>query len=137
MYVCAFAFLRYDQKFNQPIKVLFIGSQTHFEGTRDTKSHSTTHDLAEIFYFYKRNVYWVSLSMLVVFLVSPIYYAYNVLKAGLWPSEKICAIGFIESPLKIMNNAFYIILKALFFPKIFRFLSWLLDHVEKTAWLER
>ena len=46
-------------------------------------------------------------------------------------------ICFIESPLKMMKNAFYFILKALFILKIFKFLSWLVGHVEETAWLER
>ena len=46
-------------------------------------------------------------------------------------------ICVIESPLKIMKNAFYFILKALFILKIFKFLSWLVGHVEETAWLER
>ena len=46
-------------------------------------------------------------------------------------------ICFIESPLKMVKNAFYFILKALFVLKIFKFLSWLFSHVEKTAWLER
>ena len=43
----------------------------------------------------------------------------------------------MESPLKMMKNVFYLILKALFVLKIFKFLSWLFGHVEKTAWLER
>ena len=43
-----------------------------------------------------------------------------------------------ESPLKMMKNAFYFTLKALFVLKIFKFLSWLVNgHVEKTAQLER
>ena len=42
-----------------------------------------------------------------------------------------------ESPWKLKKNAFYFILKALFILKIFKFLSWLFDHVEKTVWLER
>ena len=33
---------------------------------------------------------------------------------GLSPSKKYCVIFFIESPLKLMGNAFYFILKALF-----------------------
>ena len=41
-------------------------------------------------------------------------------KVGLSPSKKI-VISFIESPLKLMKNAFYFILKALFVLKIFRF----------------
>ena len=36
-----------------------------------------------------------------------------------------------------MKNAFYFILKPLFAPKIFKFLSWAFGYVEKTAWLER
>ena len=37
--------------------------------------------------------------------------------------KKICVICFIESPLKIMKNVFYFILKTLFVLKIFKFLS--------------
>ena len=36
-----------------------------------------------------------------------------------------------ESPLKMMKNAFDFTVKALFVLKIFKFLSWLLGHVEK------
>ena len=36
-----------------------------------------------------------------------------------------------ESPLKLIKNAFYFTLKALFVLKIFKFLSWLFGHVEK------
>ena len=45
------------------------------------------------------------------------------LKVGLSASKKSCVIFFIESPLKMMKNAFYFILKALFVLKIFKFLS--------------
>ena len=38
-----------------------------------------------------------------------------------------------ESPLKVMKNAFYFVLKALFVLKIFKFLSLLFGHVEKTT----
>ena len=34
-----------------------------------------------------------------------------------------------ESPLKMMKNAFYFTLKALFVLKLFKFLSWLFGHV--------
>ena len=44
-------------------------------------------------------------------------------------------ICFNDSPSKMMKNAFYFILKALFVLKIFKFSSWLFGHVEKTAWL--
>ena len=39
-------------------------------------------------------------------------------KVGLSPSKKI-VIYFIESPLKLMENAFCFILKALFILKVF------------------
>ena len=61
----------------------------------------------------------------------------NRVKVGLPPSKKICVIYLIESPLKIMKNASYFNLKALFVLKIFKFLSRLFGHVGKTAWLER
>ena len=51
--------------------------------------------------------------------------------------QKLCVICFIESPLKVIKDAFYFILKALFVLKIFKFLTWLFVHVEKMAWLER
>ena len=44
---------------------------------------------------------------------------YDILKVGL----SICFICFYESPLKMVKNAFYFILKALFVLKIFKFLS--------------
>ena len=47
------------------------------------------------------------------------------------PSRKICFICFKESPLKMMNNAFYSALKALFVLKILKFLSWLFGCIEK------
>ena len=51
-------------------------------------------------------------------LLDTIYIVF--LKVGLLPSKKICVICFIESPLKMMKNAFYVILKALFVLKIFK-----------------
>ena len=58
---------------------------------------------------------------------------YLTIKVGLSPSKKICVIFLIESPLKMMKNAFYFILKALFVFKLFKFLSRLFGHVGKTA----
>ena len=37
----------------------------------------------------------------------------------------------------MMKNAFYSTLQALFVLKIFKFLSWLFGHLEKTARLEK
>ena len=47
--------------------------------------------------------------------------------------NKICVICLIESPLTIMENAFYFILKALFVLKIFKILSRLFSDVGKMA----
>ena len=44
---------------------------------------------------------------------------------------------FIESPLKMIKNAFYSILKAFFVLKIFKFLYRIFSHVKRTAWLQR
>ena len=52
-----------------------------------------------------------------MYLVVMVY----VIKVGLSPSKKTCAICLIESPLKMMKNTFYFILKALFILKIFKF----------------
>ena len=59
------------------------------------------------------------------------------LKMDIHLPTKIFFVCFDESPLKMMKNAFYFILKSLFVLEIFKFLSWLLGHVEKTTWLER
>ena len=47
--------------------------------------------------------------------------------------NKIDLFYFNESRLEMMKNAFYIILKALFIPKIFEFLSWLFWSCMKMA----
>ena len=44
-------------------------------------------------------------------------------KVGFSPSKKICFICFHESPLKMMENTFYFILKGLFLLTGFKFLS--------------
>ena len=46
--------------------------------------------------------------------------------------KKSCFICFNESPAKMMKDAFYSILKALFVLRIFRFLSWHFGQVENT-----
>ena len=51
--------------------------------------------------------------------------------------KKTLFICFNDSPSKMMKNAFYFILKALFILNILKCLSWLFGHVEETAWLER
>ena len=65
-----------------------------------------------------------------------ISFNYVFLKSDSHLSKKkiIC---FNESPLKMMKNALYFILEALFVLKIFKFLPWLFFDVEKAAWVER
>ena len=41
-----------------------------------------------------------------------------------------------ERPFKMMKNTFYFTLKGLFISKIFKFLSWLVGHVEKNGFRE-
>ena len=43
-----------------------------------------------------------------------------LIKVGLSPSKKVFFICFNDSPSKMMKNAFYFILKALFLLKIFK-----------------
>ena len=47
----------------------------------------------------------------------------DMFKVGLSPSKKFFIICFNDSPSKMIKNAFYFILKVLFFLKIFKFLS--------------
>ena len=49
-------------------------------------------------------------------------------------SDTYLAKSFNEYRLKMIKNAFYFILKALFVLKIFKFLTRLFWHAEKTAW---
>ena len=59
------------------------------------------------------------------------------LKVGLSPSKKNCFIYFNESPLKMMENGFYFILKALLVLKLFNFLSWFFGLVEKNGLIRK
>ena len=93
--------------------------------------------LAYLFLLHQVDMHWFEVGKspskkngLICFNESP-------LKSGPHLPKKILFICFNKSPLKMMKNAFYFILKALFILKIFKFLSWLFRHVEKTTWLER
>ena len=61
----------------------------------------------------------------------------RLLKSDLHIPKKNCVTCFHEGPLKMMKNAFYFMIKALFVLKVFKFLSWYFGHVGKTALLER
>ena len=79
----------------------------------------------------------IYLHEIVVLILSKIYLSKNAKKickpkhvkhvnydlSQLSPSEKKIVICLIESPLKLMKNAFYFILKALSILKIFKFFS--------------
>ena len=69
--------------------------------------------------------HWISYAFLLLIEVAKIRYVWGfTIIVGLSPSKKNCVFCFIESPLKVMKNAFYFILKALFVLEIFKFLSW-------------
>ena len=57
----------------------------------------------------------------------------DIVKVGLSTPEKTCVICLIESPLEMMKNAFYFILKAFFVLKIFKFFLRPFVQVGKTA----
>ena len=50
-------------------------------------------------------------------------YPFVVFKVGLSPSKKNFFVCVTESPLKMIKNAFYFILKAIFVLKMSKFLS--------------
>ena len=63
-----------------------------------------------------------------------IIYLDSLINAELSPSKKMCFISFNESPLKMLKNAFYFIVKAPFVLKIFKlFLDFL---VMQKKWLD-
>ena len=55
---------------------------------------------------------------------------WQLMYLSLWVARKPQLL-ITESSLKMVENAFYFTLKALFAFKIFKFLSWLFGHVEK------
>ena len=59
-----------------------------------------------------------------------------ILQVGLSPIKKNCFICFNESPLKMVKNIFYFILRALFDLKMFKLLSWLFGDIGKTSFYE-
>ena len=76
------------------------------------------------------------LSILLIIKTKWNEFKYKFLKSYSHLPKQFFFIYFNDSPSKIMKNAFYFILKALFVLKIFKFLSWDFGHVEKTVWLE-
>ena len=60
-------------------------------------------------------------------------FARSFFELGLSPSKNSYLICFNESPLKMMKNVFFFILKSLFLLKIFKFLSLPFGHVEKNG----
>ena len=72
------------------------------------------------------------LLFLMILCFDIVFYQFH-LKSDSHFSNKILFICFNERPLKMMKNAFYFMVKALFVLKIFIFLSWLFGHLEKTA----
>ena len=65
------------------------------------------------------------------------YFSYLGLKSDSHLPKNNYAIWLIESPLKMMKNAFYFIWKAFSILKIFRLLTLLFGRIGKTSQLER
>ena len=68
--------------------------------------------------------------MLMLKLISNTLLIFSI-KVRLSPPQKFVFLYFNKSPLKIMKNAFYFMLKALFVLEIFSFLSWLFGYVKE------
>ena len=60
----------------------------------------------------------------------------NIIKVGL-SASKNNVIRLIENPLKVIENTFYFILKAIFVLKIFKFLWRLFCHVGKNGLIRK
>ena len=83
--------------------------------------------------FQTRAIKWWPFKLFVKLHESPLLIA-NIVKGAVSGLKQFLTT---ENPLKLMKNAFYFILKAVFVLMIFKFLFWLFGHVEKTVWLER
>ena len=57
---------------------------------------------------------------------------HKMLKSEFHLPKKFFIICFNDSPSKVMKSSFHFILKGLFVHNIFKFLSWLFCHVEKS-----
>ena len=62
--------------------------------------------------------------------ISAFHISLSILKSDSHLPKKIC---LIESPLKVMKNDFYFVLKALSVFNIFKLLSLVFGHLGKTA----
>ena len=78
-----------------------------------------------------------SLSVFSLIFNCNLAYQNNPLKSDSHLPKNLRVICLIESPLKVMKNAFCFVLKTLFVLKIFKFLSRPFGRVEKKAWSER
>ena len=58
----------------------------------------------------------------------------TLLKSDSYLPKKFALFDSLKALLKWWKVLFYFIVKALFVLKVFKFLSWLFGHVEKTAW---
>ena len=63
----------------------------------------------------------------------------ELIKVELSTSKMFCFILFysMKALLKMMKNALYLVLKALFFLKIFNFLAWLFGRAEKNGLIRK
>ena len=66
---------------------------------------------------------------------SAAYQVFKTFNSDFHLSNPFCLLQWKH--FKNDENVLYFIVKALFVLTIFKFLSWLFGHVEKTVWLER
>ena len=102
-------------------------------------SSNSWSSLPKVLWIKPRNTFSIhTLNILLVISknITILFFTYPLESDSQLPKKKFI-ICFNDSHSKMMKNAFYLLLKALFVLKIFKFLSWLFGHVEKTAWLER
>ena len=90
------------------------------ERTVSYKKNENTKEPQNRFNCHKSNILYLSLHV-----------SHIAFKMGLSPSKKVVFICFNERLWKIMNNALYFILKALFVLEIFQYLFWLFGYVGK------
>ena len=67
-------------------------------------------------------------------ILQPLYKRHRQMSSPGSIEDALSGLGQLlatKSPLKMVKNVFYFTLKALFVVKIFKFLSWVFDHVEK------
>ena len=108
-------------------KILKISVMYCWSSTTTHSQHGRKEPLSSL-----ATPFYLALSAKTTFKTWNFYFA-QILWSDSHLSKKFLFIWFNKSPLKIMKNFYYFILKALFVLKKFKFLSWNCGYVEETA----